>query len=169
LFDPDLTGIGHQPMYYDQFCGAVGTAPYSRYRVLSSTITVQYSPQNPTNPGTITFGPYIVGLSASSTSGLYGTTASALCEASNTTWTYMGEKAGGNNVKTLSATYIPSRDLGLDTGDDTISAAYNQNPTQVFYATPWKIDTFPAGGPVNILVQIEYRVEFFDRNEVSQS
>ena len=41
-FDPDLTGVGHQPMYFDQFCGAAGTGPYGRYRVISAKATVSF-------------------------------------------------------------------------------------------------------------------------------
>lgn len=169
LFDPDFSGVGHQPMYYDQFCGPVGTAPYSRYRVLSSKMTVRYTPLSLSNPGVAAYGPFIVGLAPTATNGLYGTSASALCEASNSIWTYVGDKLGGNNVKTLTCTYKPQRDLGVDVGDDTIAAQYNANPTNVFYAIPWKIDTNANGGNMSILVDIEYTVEFYTRNEVTQS
>ena len=36
LYDPDYTGTGHQPRYYDQL-----TPIYGRYKVLSSAITVE--------------------------------------------------------------------------------------------------------------------------------
>jgi len=167
-FDPDLSGVGHQPMYYDQFAGAVGSAPYSRYRVLSAKITVRFAAA--TGPATqaANIGPVVVGLQTSSTSGLYATNLSGLCEASNSTWVWLGDKAGGNNHKTLTATYYPTRDLGVDEGDDTVSAAYNGNPTQVFHAMPWKIDTIGSAA-IQALVEIIYNVEFFDRNEVAQS
>lgn len=167
-FDPDLSGVGHQPMYYDQFAGAVGTSPYSRYRVISSKITVRFA--FATGPATqaANVGPVVVGLQTSSTSGLYASNLSGLCEASNSTWTWLGDKAGGNNHKTLTATYYPTRDLGVDQGDDTVAAAYNGNPTQVFHAMPWKIDTIGSAA-IQALVEIVYKVEFFDRNEVAQS
>lgn len=171
-FDPDLTGVGHQPMYFDQFCGPIGTAPYSRYRVTASKITVRFMQQSPpANSGTtpVNYGPVMVGLAATNASGLYGTTASALCEASNSQWTWLGDKGAGNNIKTLSATYIPSRDLGMNDGDDTLGALYNANPTEVFHCTPWKIDTAGLGATVTVSVEIIYNVEFFDRNEVAQS
>lgn len=167
-YDPDLTGTGHQPMYFDQICGAVGSAPYSKFRVIGSRITVKFSIKDAPALAAANIGPVVVGLQTGTTSGLYGTTASALCEASGSTWTYLGDKSGGNNVKTLTATYQPARDLGLGVEDDTVGGAYNANPSQGFFATPWKIDTV-GGAVVTALIQLDFRVEFFARNEVSQS
>lgn len=40
-YDPDQTGLGGQPRWYDTFCGAQdGTAPYGKYQVNASKITV---------------------------------------------------------------------------------------------------------------------------------
>jgi len=167
-FDPDLSGVGHQPMYYDQLCGAVGTAPYSRYRVLQSKITCTYSMESPPSLTAANVGPVIVGLHTSNTSGLFASSVSALMEGSGSKWTYLQDKSGSNNVKTLTATYIPTRDLGLDAGDDTLAAGSTASPTQAFHAIPWKVDPVGAG-IVNVIVQIEFRVQFFGRNEVSQS
>jgi hypothetical protein len=167
-FDPDLTGVGHQPMYFDQFAGAVGTGPYGRYRVISAKATVSFMQTSPPAIAATNVGPIVVGLQTSATSGLYATNLSGLCEASNSTWTQLGDKAGGNNVKSLTATYYPRRDLGVSQDDDTVSAAYNGNPSQVFHLIPWKIDTIGAAA-VTALVEIIYTVEFFDRNEVAQS
>lgn len=33
LFDPNRTGLGHQPYGFDQLCGAPGSSLYNRYRV----------------------------------------------------------------------------------------------------------------------------------------
>jgi len=43
LFDPDRTGAGHQPLYYDQI-----TTIYNRYRVLKTRWKVTFAPA--TNP-----------------------------------------------------------------------------------------------------------------------
>lgn len=47
LYDPDVGGIGHQPMYFDQLM-----AVYNHYCVLKSNITTQYaySPVSATSP-----------------------------------------------------------------------------------------------------------------------
>jgi len=167
-FDPDLSGVGHQPMYFDQFCGALGVAPYNRYRVISAKATVSYMINNAPALAAANIGPVVVGLQTSFASGLYATNLSGLCEASNSTWTQLGDKAGGNNKKSLTATYYPKRDLGVGQDDDTVAAPYNNNPSNVFHLIPWKIDTVGAAS-VGCLIEIIYTIEFFDRNEVAQS
>ena len=82
-FDPDLTGVGHQPMYFDQFCGAAGTGPYGRYRVTSAKATVSFMQTNPPAVAATNLGPIVVGLQTGATSGLYATNLSGLCEASS--------------------------------------------------------------------------------------
>lgn len=168
LFDPDLSGIGHQPYYYDQICGPSGTAPYLKYRVLSARATVRFTMVSAPATVATNIGPVVVGLMATATNGLYGTTASALCEASGSKWTYLGDKSASNNVIVLKSTYNPNRDLGNDEGDDTIGASYNANPSQIFNLIPWKVDTV-GNASVQALVEIVYKVEFYDRNEVAQS
>lgn len=168
LNDPDFSGVGHQPMWYDQWCGPVGSAPYGRYRVLGSKITVKFASANTPAILANNWYPAMVGIVAQNVSGLFAASSSALMETSNCNWKLLQDKSGGNNVITISNTYSPSRDLGLDSGDDSISAAYNANPTQQFYAHVFKLDTV-GGGTVKAYVEVEYLAEFFDRNEVAQS
>lgn len=47
IFDPDQTGVGHQPLGHDQWA-----ALYTRYRVLGAQITVKFSDQTQLAAGT---------------------------------------------------------------------------------------------------------------------
>lgn len=45
LFDPDYTGAGGQPKYFDTLCGVAGTnAPYYNFRVMAAKITITCFP-----------------------------------------------------------------------------------------------------------------------------
>lgn len=168
LQDPDQTGVGHQPMWYDQWCGPTGSAPYSSYRVRGAKITVKFAGVNPASLSAFNQFPCLVGINSDTNSGLFASSASALMETSNCTWKILQEKPGGNNVITVTATYSPTRDLGVDMGDDTISALYNANPSRQFYAQIFKVDQ-AGNSTVKAYVEIEYLAEFFERNEVTQS
>jgi len=51
LYDPDITNVGHQPMYFDQFA-----ALYNHYVVIGSKCTVKFVPSS------VTSAPCYVGL-----------------------------------------------------------------------------------------------------------
>jgi len=44
LYDPDITGAGAQPTYYDQLCTSTG--PYNAYTVKAARITVEFLNQD---------------------------------------------------------------------------------------------------------------------------
>ena len=107
LFDPDQTGTGHQPYYFDQFA-----ALYNRYTVLGSKANcrVQFAAQcdataQPSGPAVIG----VIGDDSASTT----TTVSTLLESNSCKHTLLGSQHGGPNIKTLTLTYSPSRELGL--------------------------------------------------------
>lgn len=53
MYDPEFTGTGHQPQYYDTFLGAnLTTAPYGRYVVKGARITATFRTYNGTYPST---------------------------------------------------------------------------------------------------------------------
>lgn len=161
LYDPDLTNVGHQPQWFDQLANV-----YQKYRVKGSKITVTFS--NPTNVnGTTPVGPFLVGITTSSSSVLNASSYASLTEDANGISAILGTKDGGNNVKTLSNTYTPMRDLGIDPYDDTLAAGTGSNPTNIFYGHVWMKDAGQSSVASSVIIQIkiEFQCEFFNRIE----
>lgn len=151
--DPDYTGVGHQAMYHDQL-----SALYSHYVVLGSKLTCKFSPICNTITTTQPSGPMLIGLLAENNS-TTSSTLSTLMENSNGYHTYLNLAEGGNNVKQLSVTYSPRKDLGLSPDDDTVSADFGANPSTTWYATAWMSETGLASpSSVNVAVTIEFTI-----------
>lgn len=164
--DPDLTNAGHQPMWFDQYCGA--TAPYNKYRVLGSKLSVKFSVL--TAPATTVTNPtpVCVGIVPSGLSTLAITNTYEFMETTDAVWDVLTDKSGGNNVKTCTVSYSPKKNLGLSPDDDTVAAAYGADPATVYYAHIFRSDQ-SAVSSVTAYFQIEYLVEFHDRNQVVAS
>lgn len=164
LFDVDFTGVGHQPMYFDQI-----SPLYSNYVVLGSKIKVLYSAIVNATTTTQPSGPFEIGL-LGDPNGTTSSTASTLAETSGCKSTFLNLAQGGNNVKMLSATYSPTRDLGLSADDDTTGAAVGTNPTQTWYWTAWMRETgLATPSSLNIKVEVEWLVRFRRREDIAGS
>lgn len=164
LFDPDLTGVGHQPMYYDQL-GAL----YSNYVVLGSKIRVLFSPIADAIATAQPSGPFEIGI-LSDPNGTTSSTATTLSETSGCKSTFLNLAQGGNNVKMLTATYSPTKDLALSADDDTTGATTSANPSQTWFWTVWMRDTgLSAASSLNIKVEIEFLARFRRREDIAGS
>ncbi len=158
LFDPDFSGVGDQPLYFDRYA-----ALYQNYRVLGSRLSATFSRQSSTAaPG----GPYVTGVHTSVQSSSFPASFHALME-SNDTYT---EITNNENIpNTISSTYSPEINLGRPAMDDTVGALVSTNPTKPFFATVFFADLQGAGTTTASLVTcIEFTVEF-DGLEVEQA
>lgn len=159
-FDPNYTGTGHQPLYYDQY-----SAIYNKYRVLGSSIRVD-----------------VVNHSIDSAAHF------AVFPSTDTqTFTSMSQVMEQGRAKSpkiiplsqfgpmpIIKSYCSSRKaLGLtkvQMGDDTVAALIGANPSQVWY---WNIVTESTTSTIDIdqifIVKLTYYVQFFDRSIVAES
>lgn len=164
LFDPDFTAAGHQPMYFDQLA-----ALYANYVVLGSKIRVLFSPIADAIATSQPSGPFEIGL-LSDPGGTTSSTANTLAETSGCKSTFLNLAQGGNNVKMLSGTYSPTKDMGLPADDDTVGAAVAASPTQTWYWTVWMRDTgLSSASSLNIKVEIEFLCRLRRREDITGS
>lgn len=171
LYDPNITGTGGQPRFMDTLCGANGgVAPYNSYRVFGSKIKVTFMPA-PTGSSDSLGMRGIVGI------GLYDSTASApstiaeLLARKDFKTKFLGYWYATDHTTITrtcdNATFFDIKDLR---DNQETAAAYNANPA---LDGRWSVLWAPADEVSTRITQayvsIEYDVEFFKRNDVSDS
>lgn len=166
--DPDGTGTGHQPRYFDTLCGADGgSAPYLKYRVLGAKITCRFVNDNG-SAGSIGD----VGMTPRLASAGSPDDADAAAERLGSVSTILGVADSGNSVKTLSKNISIKRWLGVkDLKDNSGTlAVYNANPSDLVKCDVWYQ---PLDGAtttsVYCRVYIDMIVQFTERAEVAGS
>lgn len=147
IFDPDITGVGHQPMYRDTFADI-----YDQYCVLGSKITVDFSP-------TTALVPTLVGIVGDDDSSIT-TSVQNLLEQNNGVSKLLGTP--GSEAVTLTNTFSPLRMFGVNVKDDGSAAtAIGANPSELWTFAVWSASADGASTTViNIRVEIEYTVKF---------
>lgn len=147
LYDPDITGTGHQPLYYDTY-----TSIYNHYTVVSSKLTISYA-----NMYTTTSAEVGVVLNDDSTA---TSSYSTIREQSKGKSVLLAPLSGGNSVKTLTLNFDCKRDLGFDPYTSELAkTATNVNAVEDSDAIIWAApsDT-TSSGTVQAIVMIEYLV-----------
>ncbi len=161
LFDPDYTGVGHQPMCYDQW-----SAIYRRYTVLGAKITAQFVPNDTSN-----VQPGIFGIIVSRNLGPLAEYSSIdnLLESkfngSYTRITSLGQPAGGSRrtYPTVTRKYSAKKLFGVNDVMDnhnlgalTSTSPENHAYASVFFANYGSEDP----GEYGVIVTIEYIAMF---------
>lgn len=159
LHDPNYSGVGHQPLYFDQYA-----AMYSKYRVLGSAVKLDVINNSPTSALFYVCEP--------------NTDLSSITDISTL---YEQARAGAPKLVPIAARiasrmkkYCSTRKVcGLTKAqvyDDTFASSVVTSPTNVWY---WNLlfgsidaETIPVG---HFMIKITYYVQFFDRNLVAQS
>lgn len=169
LYDPNVTGTGGQPRYFDTLCGANGTAaPYYNYRVFASKIRIQAIP---TGADALTMRGFI-GL------GLFNTTAtqpSSLSEM-RARGDYKTKFIGywyANNGTCKMKRFMKTKSLFdiKDVKDDNdLVGDYQTSPSKSGrWAVTWVPFDEVTTRSIQFSVVITYYVTFFNRNDVADS
>jgi len=149
MFDPNISGIGHQPLLFDQM-----SALYNHYTVLSAKISVAFM----TSGDTASTNSYIVALRTSS-----GTTVETnvdrLMESGEALWTYIGQGNGGNSLAVLKKRNNLNKFFGhrvMNEDDNAGSISTNPAEQAYFHVTAGSFADGIDVDPINCVVTIDY-------------
>lgn len=161
LFDPDSTGVGHQPLGFDQWINF-----YKEYCVLGSKITV--TPINISTTIPLQFG---VVLRQFQLPGM-AVDPTLLIEQGDSNWKYVGN-LNNSATKSVSLKFSTKRFLGVKNpidekdlrGDDTV------NPSMEGFYQVWCAAADGAADPASIVFQvtIDYIAMFIQPQALAQS
>jgi len=147
-YDPDYTGGGHQPYFYDQFA-----AIYRKYTVMGSTFKASFCPIVSATTTVQPSGPLLIGISSDDDGVLPGSN-KTIQEVTGSQSALLGNAMGGNNVKTFSLTYDPKRDLNLDPKCDVLTVPIGANPGYQWFASIFATEQ-GLGSPSSVVVNVE--------------
>lgn len=152
LYDPNTTGIGHQPTGFDQLM-----ALYNEYVVIGSTIKVSFTNSDEANP-------VICGISMLD----FATTDTdwkRYVENGNTTWTGLSRSLGGKDVAILKH-QADMKKFSTQSifSEDSFSGTSTANPVDTHYYHVWAgaTDNATDVGVVYFNVEITYDAYFRD-------
>lgn len=155
LFDPDRTGIGHQPYGFDQLSGI-----YNRYRVISCRWAINaYSGTTPIRFACLPCNeiPPINNVSE-------------ICENPRAQFKLQYPQGGTTTIKGRS--YIPSlvgRTKAQYMADDRYQATSGASPAELALLFITGQSMADAATDINLTVTLEYTVEWFDPHPIDQS
>jgi len=166
LHDPNTTGTGHQPLYYDSY-----SALYDHYVVLGAKISVHAS-----SAGGTAYAPAIFGcLLEDDNSTLTGKTTMNLMEQKNTRYRFVqvGPNYQSPAARSITQTFSAKKFFGVgDVADNArLAASIGSSPADQAYFRIWlgaqnTVQDIPA---TNFVVTVEYIVKFTELKEQAES
>lgn len=155
VYDPDLTSTGHQPLGFDQYM-----LMYEHYRVKASKITVTIVGSQGAATDQLIAAVYLDDDTTSITD------ATVAIEQGLTSYAVLNSGAGANS-KVLTKSYERTRYGVKD--DNWGTDGGNPSDTVVYHILVAALDGSSDPGAVNMLVNIDYVVEFQERKTLAQS
>lgn len=163
IYDPDRSGVGHQPLGYDQWA-----AFYNRYRVIGVKVTVQAANYNQQCGATVAIiGNNSAGLVLGS---------DAIQEQQHMRRMILSNAQGGKNSGTLTKYFSLSRITGVSDmtyrSSDQYAAQFGASPAEVICGHVYWENLLALGGQASSgvsRINVVYYVELFDRNTLALS
>lgn len=161
-YDFDLTGTGHQPLYFDQLCGALeGAALFHKYRVHAVEYTIRLMNNDANTPVTVVVVPVTHNNTIVSTDDM-----DALCEAPYARKRQLCTGNAGSNVGTIKGTVsIKQLEGEKELSSNSWSAVHNASPTAVskLYCVAESLDSGENVAEVHVEASFKIKLELFDR------
>lgn len=157
IFDPNRTGLGHQPYGHDTF-----QTLYNRYRVISCGWRIHFMAQTTSTPITVTSFPGNEVVS-------FATGAEAK---ENPRTRYITQNPGAGSTVLKGKQYIPSlvgRNKAQYMADDRYQALMGANPGELAILNIGTYNNGDVAAATTLQVLLEYTVEFFDIKHLAQS
>lgn len=155
-FDPDLTGVGHQPMFRDTFA-----AVYDHYSVISSKVVVKF-----VNNSAV---PYNVGCIIED-DGVASTLLDTLCEQSHGQHKLIPAITGSISSSTFTVNWDCKSILGIDPfTSETYKTAVASNPAEDSNLCIWAVPVDASTATIYVDVTIEYTVLWTELTTPTQS
>lgn len=154
IFDPDLTGVGHQPRYHDTL-----QSIYERYVVVGSTINVRFWAPGSASAGQCMVYSVIRPTSSDtpSTSNSFGN----LIEQGGIHFKPLGARDGGHDVTLTRSVYNPWKLYKKNPyNEDDLQALFGANPltSPIFVMGVVPVNAGDTIGAVRCTITINYKV-----------
>lgn len=163
LYDFDLTGTGHQPLYFDKFCSATGI--YSKYRVLKTTIDIEFGNSQTTDS--------LCSIIIPSAAQVSPQTYSQAAEYPRASVSNPSAAVQNRTMAKVRCTATTSEILGLtqmESADNDLAASYNASPAKLWFFNVCFVHGYAGTNCAgNFRFKTKFLVEFFDRINESQS
>jgi len=156
LYDPDVSGIGHQPTGFDQLDGM-----YSQYLVRKAFVKAHFT-------NTDTTAAQIVGICIT-TDAAPGTDVRKFVENGNCVTSIVAPAGSGESVKTLTFEYDLSKIAGYNVeGDSDYAGTASGSPAQQVYALIFAAG-MTTGDPSFVYAAVEVRYDVEWRRPILES
>jgi hypothetical protein len=156
IFDPNHTGVGHQPYGHDTY-----QSIYTHYRVLGSKLTATYCPNGASSVGHIVGGIYI-----------QADTATPVLD-----FDLVRERAQGNfkicpdQTSTITVNQKYTADKNYPNNVAGLNALFGGNPSEDAYFVVWYTSANDTIDPssVDVVITIEYDVLMWELKSLGES